>query len=267
MTYNQFKTMLLNESSYESVGSKKLFYAKIPGFTTLAFYLRILLVNYLACRKTDKIENYFAEWGNDSYCHIRTIEELGGKLYIDGLGNLAKLNKPAVFIGNHMSSLESMILPAMILPFSEVTYVIKSSLLNYPTLGKILKKVEAVTVSRSNPKDDLRKVFDQAGAMLKNGRSIIIFPQQTRSISFDAKSFNSIGIKLAKREKAPVIPIAVKTDFWSNGRILKDAGMIDVSIPVRVSFGEALNVNSSGKKEHEIVLNYIHSQLQKWSTE
>ncbi len=265
MTYDQFKTILQNQSSYESIRNKRFSLGKIIGFTSLAFYIRILLVNYLACRKTRKIKNYFEEWGNDSYSHIKTVEAVGGKLYIEGLKNLAKLNTPAVFIGNHMSSLESMILPAMILPFMEVTYVIKSSLLNYPTLGEILKKVEAITVSRTNPKDDLRKVFDQAGSMLKNGRSIIIFPQQTRSVSFDSKSFNSIGIKLAKREGVPIIPVAIKSDFWSNGKIFKDFGMIDISIPVRVSFGEAFYVNSNGKKEHEMVLDYIQSQLKKWT--
>ncbi len=265
MTYSEFKLILQNEKTYKSSDNKRFLISIIPGFKTLFFYLRICLVNYIASRKCKKMENYFHEWGRDSYSHIKSVEAIGGKLHLEGFENLEDLNKPVVFIGNHMSSLESMILPAIILPFMEVTYVIKSALLNYPLLGIILKKVEAVTVSRSNPKEDFKKVFDVAGKMLQNGRSIIIFPQQTRSFSFNPRSFNSIGIKLAKKEGVPVIPVAVKTDFWSNGKVIKDFGPVDISKTVRVSFGEPINISSNGKTEHKKVLDYIDSHLKHWN--
>ena len=49
--------------------------------------------------------------------------------------------------------------------------------------------------------------------------SVLIFPQTTRELFFDPKKFNTLGIKLAKRAKVPVIPIAVKTDAWWHGQM------------------------------------------------
>jgi len=48
--------------------------------------------------------------------------------------------------------------------------------------------------------------------------SVLIFPQTTRDLRFDPNKFNTLGIKLAKRAKVPVIPVAVKTDAWGMGK-------------------------------------------------
>ncbi len=228
--------------------------------------MNLCMINIKASRKTRKFDDYFPEWRRDSYYHHQLVEEIGGIINISGLRNLHQLNQPTVFIANHMSSMEAFLLPAIILPFTQVTYVIKTSLLKYPLLGTILRRVEAVAVSRSNPKDDLKKVFEGAGSMLKNGRSIIIFPQKTRSTELDPDQFSSIGIKLARKLNAPVVPIALKTDMWRNGRILKDFGPLDVSREVYFEFGKPFHVKSNGKNEHENVISFIKSRLNDWNS-
>ena len=70
---------------------------------------------------------------------------------------------------------------------------------------------------------------------LKKNISVLIFLQTTRELRFDPKKFNTLGIKLAKRAKVPVIPVAVKTDVWGMGKWIKDFGRFDPSKPVRVS--------------------------------
>ena len=121
-------------------------------------------------------------------------------------------------------------------------------------------------MSRSNPRDDLKKVFEGAGSMLKNGRSIIIFPQRTRSAELDPDQFSSIGIKLARKSNVPVVPIAIKTDMWRNGRIFKDFGPLDVSKEVYFEFGKPFHVKSNGKNEHENVISFIKSRLNDWNS-
>jgi 1-acyl-sn-glycerol-3-phosphate acyltransferase len=80
---------------------------------------------------------------------------------------------------------------------------------------------------------------------LKKNISVLIFPQTTRDLRFDPKKFNTLGIKLAKRAKVPVIPVAVKNDAWGMDRWAKDFGKIDPSKPVCVSFGKLVHISDN----------------------
>ena len=91
--------------------------------------------------------------------------------------------------------------------------------------------------------------------------SVIIFPQTTRSNKFNAKQFNSLGVKLAKRGKVPVVPIALKTDAWGIGRRFKDFGKIRPAKPVHITFGDPLRVQGSGKEEHKFIVDFIDRKL------
>ena len=153
---------------------------------------------------------------------VRIFEHCGAKMTFSGLNNISAVDSPAVFIGNHMSLLETMVLPGLIMPRREMTFVIKQSLADMPVFGHIMNAMNTITVGRSNPKDDFRKVIEDGRNRLDNGMSVVIFPQSTRSALFDPSQFNTIGIKLARSAGVPVIPFALKTDFLANGRILRD---------------------------------------------
>ncbi|MGD8264746.1 MAG: 1-acyl-sn-glycerol-3-phosphate acyltransferase, partial [Desulfobacterales bacterium] len=73
--------------------------------------------------------------------------------------------------------------------------------------------------------------------------------------------FNSLGVKLAKRGKVPVIPVALKTDAWGVGRKFKDFGKIRPAIPVHITFGDPLQIQGSGKEEHKIIVDFISNTL------
>ena len=78
---------------------------------------------------------------------------------------------------------------------------------------------------------------------------------------FDPQKFNSLGVKLAKRGKVPVIPIALKTDVWGIGRKFKDFGKIRPAIPAHITFGDPLQVQGSGKEEHKFIVDFITRKL------
>ena len=65
----------------------------------------------------------------------------------------------------------------------------------------------------------------------------------------------------------PVIPLALKTDFWTSGKILKDFGPLDPSKKIFFEFGEPFEVKGSGKAEHQRVVDFIKGRLEKWAKE
>jgi 1-acyl-sn-glycerol-3-phosphate acyltransferase len=166
-----------------------------------------------------------------------------------------------------MSTLETMVLPCIIQPLKETTFIVKESLLTMPVFGHVMRSRDPVVVGRVNAREDLKTVLDEGGKRLRAGRSIVVFPQSTRSVVFDPAEFNSLGIKLASRAGVPVVPLALKTDAWGNGRHVKEFGPLDISKKVHFAFGEPIRVGGRGTEEHEKVIRFIQERLQEWSKE
>jgi 1-acyl-sn-glycerol-3-phosphate acyltransferase len=163
-----------------------------------------------------------------------------------------------------MSTLETLALPAMLVPYKKITYIVKKSLVNYPVFRHIMRSRRPITVERINPREDFKVVMAEGEARLKEDISVIVFPQTTRTVVFDPAHFNTIGVKLARRAGVPVIPLAVKTDAWGNGRWLRDFGRIDPALEVHFAFGQAMEVTGSGQETQAAVITFIEAHLRRW---
>lgn len=208
-----------------------------------------------------------AHWHESSIRIMRALESVGVHFEVTGIENIVRPETPCVFIGNHMSTLETFILPCLIGPHKKVSFVVKESLINYPVFGHIMRSRSPITVGRTNPRDDLRAVLEGGEERLRSGISIIIFPQTTRSMELDPREFNSIGVKLAKKAGVPVVPVALKTDAWTNGGIIKDFGQIIPRLKVHFRFGDPMIIKDRGNEEHQAVIEFIQSNLLNWKAE
>jgi len=178
--------------------------------------------------------------------------------------NISKPAGPVLFISNHMSTLETMVLPCVIAPHRDVTFVVKESLVRHPLFGDIMRSRNPIVVGRTDPRKDLEAVMNGGVELLSKGISIIIFPQSTRSIEFNPAEFNSLGVKLAKKAGVQVVPIAVKTDFWGNGKWIKELGPLDSNKPIYIRFGEPISITGNGKEENQRIIEFIKSSLEDW---
>lgn len=211
--------------------------------------------------------NYDTEaWCDSSYYIFRFIERTGGVFNITGMDNIIRTPDPVLFIGNHMSTLETMILPCIIAPHRPVTFVVKESLVSHPLFGHVMRSRDPIVVGRTDPRKDLEIVMNEGLRLLGGGTSIIIFPQSTRSNVFNPGEFNSLGVKLARKAGVKVVPVALKTDYWGNGKIIRELGPIDRHKTIHFRFGEPLQVNGSGKEENQMIIDFIISSLNEWSS-
>ena len=204
-------------------------------------------------------------WIVSSHDIFKIAEECGGEYHITGLNNIHNCKEPVVFISNHMSSLETMIFHCIITPDRRLTFVMKESLVKHPFVGDVMRSRKPIVVGRRNPREDLQQVIEQGLENLKDGKSIVIFPQTTRKIIFNPGEFNSLGVKLAKKAGVKVIPVAIKTDFWANGRgLLIDMGPISRNKPVFIKFGAPIEIKGNGKEENQQVIDFIGENAKKW---
>jgi 1-acyl-sn-glycerol-3-phosphate acyltransferase len=233
-------------------------------FPSLAFYLRMLGIIRRAGTQAKRGTYGDREWFSSSLATMRTLEGVGLQLDITGLQHLESLSTPCVIVGNHMSMLETFVLPGLVRPFLPVTFVVKDSLLTYPVFGHVMRSRDPVAVTRTSPREDFATVMKGGTERLDKGISIIVFPQTTRTPAFDRKDFNTIGVKLARRAKVPVVPLALITDAWSNGRLHKDLGRIDVRRKVRMAFGAPLDVEGNGSGTNTAVISFIEDRMKDW---
>jgi len=204
-------------------------------------------------------------WAESSHDVRRALESAGVRISVDGLDHVAAVGGPCVFVGNHMSVLETMVLPAFIQPRRPVTFVVKESLLRYPVFKHVMRSRDPIVVTREDPRADFQAIMQGGVRRLSEDRSLIVFPQTTRTPNFDRSQFNSIGVKLARRAGVPLVPIAIRSDAWRlSEHLLKDFGRIDPSKRVRIAFGEPIPVTGRGAEAHEWSLRFIEDHLELW---
>ena len=229
-----------------------------------AFYGRVARTVFGAAAVAKRGDFDDAAWYAASQRIRAAFEKGGATISIKGTANIAALEEPCVFIGNHMSTAETFLLASMILPFRPVTFVVKQALVEYPVFKHVMRSRDPIVVGRTNPREDLKAVLEGGQERLGKGISIVIFPQRTRTVRFDRESFNTIGVKLARRAGVPVIPLALKTNAWSNGRLLKDYGPFRPDEKVHFAFGEPLRIEANEKDVHEAVIRFIEDRLSSW---
>lgn len=241
----------------------------VPGwwartFPGAAFYPSMFAIVLRAARIARAGRYDDEQWIASSLEIARLIERTGGTIYIENPGALGSLPGPAVLVGNHMSTLETFLLPSVLRPYRPVTFVVKRELVEVPVFKHIMKTRDPIVVGRENPRDDLRIMLEEGEARLRAGMNVVVFPQRTRAPHFEPEQFNSVGVKLARRAGVPVVPLAVRTDFWSTGRLIRDFGAIHPERPVRISFGAPLPVTGSGRDVQAAVIAFIAAKMQAW---
>lgn len=234
---------------------------------SLSFYPKIFRIILVNSRKAAEGVYDGADWAWSSYDIFKVLEAVGGRIEITGMDNLSKRDGPVVFVANHMSTLETFILPCMIQLRKPVTFVVKRSLITMPFFGPIMRSRDPVVVGRENAREDLSTVLSEGTKRLNEGVSIVLFPQSTRSVVFRPEEFNTLGIKLALKAGVPVQPLALKTDAWGAGRILKDFGHLDIRKKVYFSFGEPMKVTGRGAEEHRRIIAFIREHLALWGNQ
>ena len=252
------KQLELNYRTPEAV--KRSFMDVLLRPMNVYFYARAISTIMRASSFTDREDfyDYFIE-----YCGrvIKAVEATGTPVEVYGLENVD--NRPCVYVGNHMSTLETVTLGHVLRDKGRVSFVIKESLMKYPYFKDILGALECIAVTRTSPIQDLKQILREGPKLLEKGISVVVFPQHTRG-AFDPSDFSSIACKLAKRAKVPIVPLALDSRFWGKGKVISDLGPISRDIPVRFAFGDELVIDKNEKEVHAQCLDFIAGKLQEW---
>ncbi|SFQ26250.1 1-acyl-sn-glycerol-3-phosphate acyltransferase [Lachnospiraceae bacterium XBB1006] len=116
-------------------------------------------------------------------------------------------DEPVVFVANHASMFDVVVVYSL-LPYT-TGFVSKKSVLKVPLLRVWMKRLHCLFLDRENPRDGLNMILN-AIELLKQGISVFIFPEGTRSKNGELLEFKAGAVKMATKTGCKVIPIAIK---------------------------------------------------------
>lgn len=156
----------------------------------------------------------------------------GVKVRIHGLEKLAS-DGTYIFICNHVSLFDILALVGW-LPRNN--FVAKAELFKIPVFGPGMRVLGTVPMERENQKAAFGS-YDVAAARIRDGSSVVVFPEGTRGTEYPIRRFKKGPFVLAIKAAAPIVPVVVygTLEILPKGKLFMHPGVVDVYLLERVS--------------------------------
>jgi 1-acyl-sn-glycerol-3-phosphate acyltransferase len=176
----------------------------LPLFLTVTL-LTALTVTIGCSLGGDRFFSYYpGAWWSKIVCMITLCP-----LKITGREKLNK-NQSYVFVSNHQGAFDIFLLYGYL--GHPIKWVMKQSLRKIPFVGTACEKAGFIFVDNSSPKAAAQAI-QEAEERLKNGASIAIFPEGSRSKTGKINAFKKGAYQMALDLKLPVVPITINGTY------------------------------------------------------
>ena len=155
------------------------------------------------------------------------LKTTGVKVRVQGLERITP-GTTYIFVSNHQSIYDIPVIFAS-LPY-QLRIIAKASLARFPVLGWHLKRGGHLFVDRRNP--DRMGILGRWRALVKDGLSLIIFAEGTRSMDGRVARFKGGSFLLALEAGLPIVPLAVigTRHVMQKGRLRTEPGNVELIV-------------------------------------
>jgi len=160
----------------------------------------------------------------------RVIEVLDVDLHARGAENVPP-DGAYVYMSNHQSHLDIPMLYAT-LPSPTIRMLGKKELFAIPIWGRGLRAAEFIEVDRSNHARAVQSI-EHAARLVRDGVSIYLAPEGTRSRDGRIGPLKKGGFHLARETGVPIVPVAIRGTIDilpRGGRVMQSGKRVDVAI-------------------------------------
>ncbi len=178
----------------------------------------------------------------------------GVKVRIYGLDNI-DTNRACVFIANHQSYFDVLAILAYF-PFN-VWFFAKRELIRWPFIGWGLSVSDHIIVD-SEDRKNVMACIHKGVSRLRNGESIFIFAEGTRSEDDGVLPFRPGGFLIAIKTASPIVPIAI----YGAGRVFPKGGWYIRPGEIALIAGKPITTAGKSLRDREDIMKETRSFIE-----
>lgn len=216
-------------------------------FTVMFFWGVVTYIASFFDAKSSLAHRCITQWAKTS------LVLAGLHVQIEGQERLNSQNT-YIFMPNHASFLDTLLAFAYI-P-CDFRDIIKEEVFSIPLLGVVLRRSGQIPLDRKNPWKALRSLR-RAADLLKEGISIVVFPEGTRSPSGEMLEFKTALFILPIRSRIPVVPVLIEGTFHA----LKRGSILLNPVPLRLTFYDPIPAESFEVRDRGIYAEKVRQVL------
>ena len=214
------------------------------------FILGIIVIIISVFDKTGTIVHYIGKfWSLLNIYLSGTQVKITGKEKIDP-------NRAYIVMSNHQSLFDVWALIGKI-PL-QIRWIVKREIRKVPVFGYALERMGHIYIDRGN-RTDAYSGLNEATRRIKEGTSVIIFPEGTRSKDGRLLKFRVGGAVLALRSGVSILPVTV-----NGGRFALRKGTLDL-LPgkMEIVVGDEIDPKSFGENDREALMETVKLSIEK----
>jgi len=195
-----------------------------------------------------RVGHYYARlWGKTALLANRVKVKIEGIEHLNGKG-------PYIFMSNHQSYYDVFALLGH-LPY-QFKWLVKKELFSIPYLGWTMSAVGYISIDRGGTRDTV-EAMNEAAQKIRDGMSVTIFPEGSRSPDGSIQPFKKGGFTLAIKSKVPIVPIAID---GSRNIMPKDKFTV-TSGEIRMLLDRPIETESYSLKDREILMEKVRETI------
>jgi 1-acyl-sn-glycerol-3-phosphate acyltransferase len=116
------------------------------------------------------------------------------------------MERPQIFMANHQSDFDIFIVLAHL--HGQFRWIVKKELFNIPLFGKAMRNAGYIEIDRQS-RERAMMSLEEAARKIREGKSVMSFPEGTRSKDGKIKPFKQGMFYLAIKSGVPIVPISI----------------------------------------------------------
>ena len=211
------------------------------------FFGSLAILTYLFDRTGRMAHLSARQWGKA--CLLAN----GIHVKVEGLEQIRK-EGPYIFMANHQGSYDIFALMGR-LPF-QFKWLAKKEVFSIPIIGWAMTVAGYISIDREGTRETV-EAMNKAAKKIREGMSVVIFPEGTRSADGSILPFKKGGFTLAVKSRVPIVPIAIagSREILPKDRLAISPGNI------RVRIGRPIETAHRSTKDRQTLMEEVREAI------
>jgi len=207
----------------------------------------LAFVTYPFDRRGRVVHWYARLWGRVALLSNQVSVRVEGMDHLKGEG-------PYIFMSTHQGYYDVFALLGH-LPF-QFKWLVKKELFSVPFLGWTMAAAGYINIDREGTRRTV-EALNEAAKKIREGMSIVIFPEGSRSPNGSIQPFKKGGFTLAIKSKVPIVPIAIT----GSRKIMPKDRLTVTSGEIRIRIGYPIETKDYSLKDRKPLMEKVKETI------